>query len=201
VSDDRKRRLVELDATKQMGVLRRDGAMAHIAMPGPGMRGLLAFQPAAGSLLAHLVDTLLRGPSTLTPAERELIATFVSARNDCSICQTTHGGKAAAHLGGNAELIRRVVVDYTTADVSNKLKALLAIAEKVQQSGNEVTDKDVALARKEGATDVEIHDTVLIAAASCMFNRYLDGLATSAPDDADWFRKQGRSGARTSVFS
>lgn len=169
--------------------------MAHIAMPGPGMRGLLAFQPATGSLLAQLVDILLRGASTLTPAERELIATFVSARNGCSICQTTHGAKAAAHLGGNAELVRCVVVDYTTADVSNKLKALLAIAGKVQQSGKEVTDEDVAQARREGATDIEIHDTVLIAAAFCMFNRYLDGLGTSAPDDTDWFRKQGRSTA------
>jgi hypothetical protein len=37
--------------------------------------------------------------------------------------------------------------------------------------------------RAEGATDLEIHDTVLIAAAFCMFNRYVDGLGTSAPDD------------------
>ncbi len=167
--------------------------MAHIAMPGPGVRGLLAFRPQTGALLAQLVDVLLRGPSTLTPAERELIATVVSARNECPICQITHGGKAAAHLGGNAELVRCVVVDYASADISDKLKSLLAIATKVQQSGKDVTDEDVAAARREGATDVELHDTVLIAATFCMYNRYIDGLATSAPNDAEWFRKQGRS--------
>jgi uncharacterized peroxidase-related enzyme len=154
------------------------------------MRGLLAFRPQTGTLLAQLVEVLLRGPNTLTSAERELIATVVSARNECPICQITHGGKATADLGGNAELVRCVVADYASADISDKLKTLLAIATKVQQSGRDVTDEDVAAARREGATDVEIHDTVLIAAAFCMYNRYIDGLATSAPNDPQWLRKQ-----------
>jgi uncharacterized peroxidase-related enzyme len=167
--------------------------MAHIATPGAGMGGLLAFRPETGRLLAKLVKVLLHGPSTLTAAERELIAAVVSARNECPICQITHGGNAAAHLGGNAELVRCVVADYATADISDKLKSLLAIATKVQQSGRDVTNEDVAAARREGATDIEIHDTVLIAAAFCMFNRYVDGLATSAPNEAERFRKRGRS--------
>ena len=70
-----------------------------------------------------------------------------------------------------------------SAPVSAKLKTLLAIAAAVQQSGLSVTTEQVAEARAAGATDLEIHDTVLIAATFCLFNRYVDGLATMAPDD------------------
>jgi alkylhydroperoxidase/carboxymuconolactone decarboxylase family protein YurZ len=77
------------------------------------------------------------------------------------------------------------------ARISEKLKALLAIAGKVQQGGKSVTSDDIAQARQQGATDLEIHDTVLIAAAFCMFNRYVDGLATFAPQDPDFYRARG----------
>jgi alkylhydroperoxidase/carboxymuconolactone decarboxylase family protein YurZ len=67
--------------------------------------------------------------------------------------------------------------------VSAKLKALLTIAAAVARSGRAVTTEHVAQARTAGATDLEIHDTVLIAATFCMFNRYVDGLGTTAPDN------------------
>ena len=168
--------------------------MAHIPTPEglPGIRGLFAFRPDTAVPLNQLVDALLQGPGTLTPGERELIATYVSAQNDCYYCQTIHGAIAAAHLHGDEELVRKVKLDFAQADISQKLKALLVIAGKVQKSGKSVTDADVAAARREGATDREIHDTVLIAAAFCMFNRYVDGLATWAPDDVEWYRDRGR---------
>jgi hypothetical protein len=72
------------------------------------------------------------------------------------------------------------------------MKALLAIAGKVQKGGKHVTTKDVERAREQGATDKEIHDTVLIAAAFCMFNRYVDGLATWAPTDPAMYRENGK---------
>jgi uncharacterized peroxidase-related enzyme len=140
----------------------------------------------------QLVDVLLQGPSTLTPGERELIATYVSAQNDCYYCQTIHGAIAAAHLNGNEELVEQVKRSFAEADISEKLKTLLAVAAKVQKSGKQVTDQDIAAARREGATDREIHDTVLIAAAFCMFNRYVDGLGTWAPGDMEWYRDRGR---------
>lgn len=168
--------------------------MAHIATPDglPGIRGLFAFRPETALPMNQLVDALLRGPGTLTPGERELIATYVSAENDCYYCQRIHGAIAAAHLNGNEELVRRVKLDFADADVSRKLKALLAVAGKVQKSGKSVTNEDVAAARREGASDREIHDTVLIAAAFCMFNRYVDGLGTWAPSDPEWYRERGR---------
>jgi len=168
--------------------------MSHIPTPEglPGIRGLFAFRPETALPLNELVDVLLQGPNSLTPGERELIATYVSAQNDCYYCQTIHGAVAAAHLDGNEELVQKVRLDFANADISQKLKALMVIAGNVQKGGKQVTDQDVAAARREGASDIEIHDTVLIAAAFCMFNRYVDGLATWAPDDAEWYRDRGR---------
>ena len=165
--------------------------MAHITLPDlPGIRGPMAFRPETAKPLNDLVDVLLRGPHSLTPGERELIATYVSSQNDCRYCQTIHGAIAAHHLGGDEELVVAVKRDFAHAAVSNKLKALLAIAGKVAESGRNVTAADVQRARDEGATDLEIHDTVLIAAAFCMFNRYVDGLATWAPDDPQFYRQR-----------
>ena len=167
--------------------------MPHINLPEglPGITSALAFRPETAKPLLALAEELLRGPNSLTSGEREMIATFVSARNDCYFCQTSHRAAAAHHLGGNYELVDAVRADYQNAAVSPKLKALLTIAGKVQESGRNVTAEDVAAARNQGATDREIHDTVLIAAAFCMYNRYVDGLATFTPVDATLYDEMG----------
>ena len=169
--------------------------MAYIATPPdlPGIRGLFAFRPETAAPLNVLVDILLRGESTLTPGERELIATYVSAQNDCRYCQTIHGAIAAAHLHDDEGLVQSVKLDPEQAAVSPKLKALLAIAGKVQKGGKHVAPEDIERAHAEGATELEIHDTVLIAAAFCMFNRYVDGLGTWAPEGMDWYRQRGKA--------
>lgn len=161
--------------------------MPHITLNNsePGIRGLLLFRPETAQPLSELTDLLLRGPSTLTRGERELIAAYVSGLNDCQYCTGSHSACAAAQLPGGMTLVDQVRADAASAPVSAKLKALLRIAAAVQQGGLAVTAEDVAAARNEGATDLEIHDTVLIAAMFCMFNRYVDGLATVAPDDPE----------------
>jgi len=160
-------------------------AMAHISLPEglQGIRGPMAFRPETAQPLNDLAEVLLHAPNSLTPGERELIATYVSSLNDCYFCQTVHGAIAAAHLDGDEELVRRVKADFRYANISDKLKALLVIAGKVQAGGKHVMADDVTNARREGATDIEIHDTILIAAAFCMYNRYVDGLATWQPQD------------------
>ena len=120
------------------------------------------------------------------------IATYVSAQNDCHFCQSAHGAAAAHYLGGNEKLVGQIKHNFEGAAVPDKLKALLAIAGKVQKGGKLVSSEDVARARQQGATDKEIHDTVLIAAAFCMFNRYVDGLATWAPTDPQLHRENGK---------
>ncbi|HEY7307556.1 MAG TPA: hypothetical protein VH601_25760 [Bryobacteraceae bacterium] len=96
---------------------------------------------------------------------------------------------AAHHLQGDEALVLETKRSPQKAPISGKLKALLAIAGKVQKSGKRVTSEDIEAARREGTTDIEIHDTVLIAAAFCMYNRYVDGLATWAPDDPELYRQ------------
>src|ERR1700733_329865 len=114
--------------------------MPHIAFPPelPGIRGPMTFRPETARPLNELVDVLLRGPSTLSPGERELIATYVSAQNDCNCCQTIHGAIAAHHLDGNEGLVQSVKLDFEGAEISEKLKALLTIAGKVQLGGKNV---------------------------------------------------------------
>ena len=165
----------------------------------------MTFRPETAAPLNALADVLLRGPNTLTPGERELIATFTSSQNDCRYCQTIHGAVAAHHLQ-DEDLVLQVKRDFERADISDKLKALLAIAGHTARGGTHVTADDIARARSHGATDTEIHDTILIAAAFCMFNRYVDGLATWAPDDPDFYRQratviaeQGYGAATTGV--
>ena len=172
--------------------------MPYIALPEglPGIRGPMAFRPETAKPLNELAEILLRGPSTLTPGERELIGTYVSSQNDCFFCQSIHGAIAAYHLGGNEQLVLDVKGNYETANISDKLKALLAIAGKVQRGGKNVTPHDVERARQQGATDLEIHDTVLIAALFSMANRYVDGLATWQPDDPQMYRMRGAKTAQ-----
>ena len=164
----------------------------HIDLPEglPGISAALTYRPETAKPLRELAHVLLHEPNPLTPAERELIATFVSSRNDCHFCQSSHGAAAACHLG-DASIVEQVKTDFLLAPVSDKLKALLVIAGKVQQDGKLVTACDVESARKLGATDLEIHDTVLIAAAFCMFNRYVDGLGTWQPRDAEMYARMG----------
>jgi uncharacterized peroxidase-related enzyme len=172
--------------------------MPHIKLPDlPGILGPMTFRPETARPLTELTEILLRGPSTLAPAERELIATYVSSENGCFFCQTSHGSVAAHHLGGGAKLgenerlVLDVKTDFEHANISEKLKALLVIAGKVQRSGKDVQPSDIDRARQHGATDLEIHDTVLIAAMFCMANRYVDGLATLAPRDPQVYREIG----------
>ena len=155
----------------------------------------MAYSPETARPLNELANILLRTnahhpESTLSEGERELIATYVSSQNDCFFCQTIHGAVASHHLGDDDwSVVRSVKADYQSAPVSDKLKALLAVAGSVQQGGKHVTAEQIAAARAEGATDRDIHDTVLIAAAFCLFNRYVDGLATVAPvNDPDFYR-------------
>jgi uncharacterized peroxidase-related enzyme len=154
----------------------------HVDNPLPGILSLMAFRPPMGAALSAFAQQLLRGESGLTPLERELFATVVSAGNACGFCMQSHAA-AASSLAGERELAESVIRDVETAPVSDKLRALLRIAKKVRESGKAVLASDIAAARAAGASDAEIHDGVLVAAAFCMFNRYVDGLDAPTPED------------------
>ena len=151
----------------------------------PGIRALLAFSPETAAPISVLTNLLLRSNDGLSMAERELIAAHVSYLNDCFYCHQSHGEIAVCYLDGNNKLVEQVKKDYTKADIPDKLKALLAVAGSVQKGGKYVTHEQIETAKGLGATDRDIHDTVLIAAAFCMYNRYVDGLAAVTPLDMD----------------
>ena len=167
--------------------------MAHISLPDgfPGISAGFAFRPETAKPMRELAHLLLHEPGSLTPGERELIATYVSSGNCTTFCAMSHGAAAASHLG-DPSIVEKVKADFLTAPVSAKLKALLVIAGKVREDGKLVTDVDVQAARTLGATDMEIHDTVLIAAAFSMYNRYVDGLGTWQPTDPEMYKQMGK---------
>ncbi|MBS1948134.1 MAG: peroxidase-related enzyme [Bacteroidetes bacterium] len=158
----------------------------------PGIRSLVMFRPETGKPLYDLAQILLRGESTLSEAERELIAAYVSSRNNCMFCMSSHAAASRCLYGEEKNTVDEVLKDMQQSQIGDKLKALLNIAGKVQVLGKEVKEKDVEAARKLGATDREIHDTVLIAAAFSMFNRYVDGLASWTPTDAKMYEEMGK---------
>ena len=169
--------------------------MPHITLPEdlPGITGGFAFRPETAKPMRELAHVLLHtsGNDGFSSRDRELIAAFVSSRNACYFCQTSHGA-AATHLnGGDQTLTEAVCQNYRTAPISDKLKALLAIAEQVQIDGKDVTKQLIDEARQHQATDLDIHDTVLIAAAFCMYNRYVDGLGTWQPQNREMYVEMG----------
>lgn len=171
--------------------------MPHITLPDglPGIRGLLAFSPATAKPMGELAETLLRGPSTLTLAEREMVAAVVSYQNECHFCHSVHAAIAAEHLGGSDadySVVAAAQRDIESAEIADKMKALLTIASLVAKDGKLVTRAHIERARQHGASDRELHDVVLIAAAFCMFNRYVDGLGTWQPDDPEMYRRSGK---------
>lgn len=161
----------------------------------PGIRSLMTYRPETGRALNQLAQVLLADDASLSKNERELIGAFVSGGNECTFCMTTHAAIAAHHTGGSDALSKAVCTDFESAPINDKLKSLLRIADKVRISGREVKQKDIDDARSYGASDADIHDTVLIAAAFSMFNRYVDGLGATTPDDPAFYKMVGQQRA------
>ncbi len=168
--------------------------MPHITIPEglPGIRGPLSLRPDVAKPLSEFCEVLMRDENSLSRGERELIAMYVSSLNNCYFCEQAHGGVAQYYLQCDLSFIDQVKNDAQSAPLSEKMKSLLSIAASVQRSGKSVTAEQVEKAKLTGATDLEIHDTVLIAAAFCMFNRYTDGLDTWAPQDRNFYTDRAK---------
>ena len=156
----------------------------------PGITGLLDYRLDTALPIRQLTQILLRGESTLTEGERELIAAVTSAGNDCRFCTAAHTAAADLYLGDPAiaEAAKR---DPGTAPVSPKMRALLLIAKACGKNGRLVTKEMIGAAGREGATDREIHDTVLITALFSLYNRYVDGLGSVTPEDPAFYDRLG----------
>ena len=176
----------------------RRPSMPHISLPEgvPGIRSLFQFRPETARPLLELAEVLLRGENTLSSAQREMIAARVSRLNACRFCESSHRAAATHHDHGDCTTVDAVLADPDSAPVTPVFRTLIAIADKVALGGGHVTPTDVQAARNAGASDAEIHDTVLIAAAFCMYNRYVDGLAAWTPADPAAYDEMGARMAR-----
>jgi|SRR5450432_1297789 uncharacterized peroxidase-related enzyme len=154
----------------------------------PGITGLLNYRKDTALPIRELTQILLRGESTLTEGERELIAALVSFGNECKFCTAAHTA-AADHLLGETDTSKKVKTDLANAPISEKMKTLLTIASAVQVSGKNVTLQMIERAKNNGATDLEIHDTVLISALFSLYNRYVDGLASITPAEPAFYNR------------
>jgi uncharacterized peroxidase-related enzyme len=169
--------------------------MAHIALKDenlPGIVGLLNHNPITAKPLCELAEILLVDDNSLTRGEREIIAASVSYWNECHFCHSSHGAAAAVHEGEGVEFLDKIKLGFTDGGISDKLRSLLKIAHQVQEGGKKVAKEEIDQAKSLGASDREIHDTVLIAAAFCMYNRYVDGLATWAPRENGAYMEMGK---------
>jgi uncharacterized peroxidase-related enzyme len=168
--------------------------MAYIKAPEelPGIRALMAFRPETATYLNELAEILLREENTLSRGDRELMATYVSYLNDCFFCQNAHGAIAQHYMSCDITALDNLKKDFESGPLTEKMKALLAIAGSVQQNGKAVTPQQIERAKAAGATDKELHDTVLIAAFFSLCNRYVDGLGTSAPTDRQYYVNRGK---------
>jgi uncharacterized peroxidase-related enzyme len=195
--------LTRCQAVPEPSCIKEGVCVPHIAVSEevPGMGGLLLFKPSTGLKFSELAEQILRGPSPLSESEREMIAVLVSSRNECLYCAHSHAATAAHLLDGDYETVWSVVADPESSPVTDKMRALLNIAAKVQRSGLEVTAEDVAHARAAGAGDEDIHDAVLVAAFFSMANRYVDGLAAITPTDDEAYDQIGRRLAEQGYMS
>jgi uncharacterized peroxidase-related enzyme len=182
---------------KKIKIKMKDMAWIDLQNDLPGIRGPMVYSPETGAALNELAEILLHDENnTLSRGDREMIGAYVSSENDCFFCQHVHGAMAQHYYESDMPFIDSIKKDFMSADISEKLKSLLSIAGSVQKGGQYVTPEQIETAKKHGATDREIHDTVLIAAAFCMFNRYVDGLNTWAPTDRQVYVERAPMRAR-----
>ncbi len=163
----------------------------------PGILAAMRLTPELETHLRGLADALLVHDfpgATIARAERELIATAVSAGNDCFYCMDSHGAFASELLrrdgaAGVAELVDGVK-SGGSAGLSPKLAALVEIARGVRRDPRAVSRSDVERALAAGASDADTQLAVLIAAGFCMYNRMVDGLRAPTPPSAEAYRER-----------
>ncbi len=158
----------EGDYAGLLGTLRSAGAAI------PQIMHLFAFKHEATQHLRKFTQAVMRGPSPLTPALRELIAAFVSTLNRCNFCSKSHTA-VAAMLFGDASLVDAVVHDYRTAPISEAERKLFAYIERLTLAPASAAAEDVADLRAAGWSDEAIYDAITVCALFNFYNRWVEG--------------------------
>lgn len=163
----------------------------------PGIGAAIRLTPGLGVHLRGLADELLVHDfpgATINRAEREMLATAVSAANDCFFCMDSHGAFATALLEASGSTQLAPLVDEiktgSSEGFNDKMRALLHIARTVRREPRDLTTADVAAARAAGAEDADVQLAVLIAAAFSMYNRMVEGFRAKTAPSAEAYRQR-----------
>jgi uncharacterized peroxidase-related enzyme len=161
----------------------------------PGILAAIRLTPGLGVHLRGLADELLVNAfpgATISRGEREMLATAVSAENDCFYCMDSHGAFATAVFERSGATGLEALIDGiklgSSDGVDEKMQALLHIARVVRRDSRELTASDVAAAKTAGASDADVQLAVLIASAFSMYNRMVDGFRAKTPPTAEAYR-------------
>lgn len=163
----------------------------------PGIGLAMSLAPGLEGALRTLADVLLVNDfpgASLTRPEREMIATAVSALNDCFFCMDSHGAFAASLLrrqgATDAEALVEGLKSGSLQRLSAKMQGLLAIARAVARDARALTHDDTAPAMAAGATSGDVQLAVLIASAFSMYNRMVEGLRAPTAADASAYAER-----------
>ncbi|MDP3461932.1 MAG: hypothetical protein Q8S18_03985 [Bacteroidales bacterium] len=141
---------------------------------------LMRFKASSASILSSVGHALVKGPAELSHTDREMLSAYVSMLNECDACFDSPASNGNGQMNGKDKTMASVMDKVSGTPVTEKMKSLLTFANKVQQNGKLVSKDDIDTARKNGASDEDIHDTMIISAAFCMYNRYIDGLSNNS---------------------
>ncbi|HEY6205610.1 MAG TPA: peroxidase-related enzyme [Chthoniobacterales bacterium] len=144
-----------------------------------------AFPTSARPLLEYL-EVVLRGESPLSAGEREVIAAYVSALNNCNYCRTIHAD-AAVLLGANSQLVENLLSSKQASDADDRMRPILQLAHKLTVSPGHVNAADIAAVFAAGWDDRALHDAVAVCSLFNFINRFVNGLGVEAPD---WYMKR-----------
>lgn len=125
-------------------------------------------------------EQIMRGKSPLTPAQRELIGTYVSKLNSCPYCHDVHNEAVKAY-GIDGGLTGNLVADLESADIDDDMKVLLRFVRKITEGAYRVSESDYEKLYAAGWDDDAIHDAVIVA---CLFN-FMNRLVSSFGIEAD----------------
>jgi uncharacterized peroxidase-related enzyme len=146
----------------------------------PGL--ILKPHPESGALVMRLTEVLLRGPSTMTPAQRELIAAYTSAVNACEFCYGAHAATAEA-LGVDERWLTRLIDDVDTAPVDDKLKPILRYVRRLTRHPSSVRQQDVDAIFAAGWDEDAFYHVVAICGLFNFYNRLIDGYGVKSTPD------------------
>jgi len=154
-----------------------------------GVRHILNLRPAAGNLLVQYHQEIMRGPSPLTEAERELIAAYVSNLNRCDYCCKTHS-VTAVHFGVAEGLVQSLAEDESLAAAPPRMRAVLRFARQLTIGTGPIEAADAEAVYASGWSEAALHDVILVTAMFNFMNRLVHGHGVKGNDQL--WRERGR---------